>query len=295
MSCALLLALLAGDPLPEGNAYVRGLVERQRRREEAVNRYTYDVSEVREELDGDGRRRSLSTARYEVFHDVLAPAILGWRATWNARRQAEAAARRQLERRARRWRRGQALAAVLIAVLVASLAALALRAARSDRAATTAKTAQAVAQRQAGRAAATAIGASVQAQRSAERAYVARADAVCAKGWAEGRLLGEPPARDDPGFGGWLGDMVQVGQKTLRKWSSVQEPPSMAGDAGRILGLYQESLTAYGFAAQSLAGGDSEEGQRLLDRGDRIGRQYQQLAARSGFQECDGALEPLAR
>jgi hypothetical protein len=234
-------------------------------------------------------------ARYEVFHDVLAPAILGWRATWNARRQAETAARRQLERRARRWRRGQALAAVLIAVLVASLAALALRAARSDRAATTAEAAQAVAQQQAGRAAATAIGASVQAQRSQERAYVARADAVCAKGWAEGRLLGEPPARDDPRFGGWLGDMVQVGQKTLSKWSSVQEPPSMAGDAGRILDLYEESLTAYGFAAQSLAGGDSEEGQRLLDRGDRTARRYQQLAARSGFQECDGALAPLAR
>ncbi len=64
----LVVALLAGEPLPEGNAYVRGLVERQRHREEAVNRYTYDVSEVREELDGDGRRKSLQTARYEVFH-----------------------------------------------------------------------------------------------------------------------------------------------------------------------------------------------------------------------------------
>jgi hypothetical protein len=68
MAAALLLALLATDPLPEGNAYVRGLVDGQRRREEAVNRYTYDVSEVKEELDDDGRPRSVETARYEVFH-----------------------------------------------------------------------------------------------------------------------------------------------------------------------------------------------------------------------------------
>lgn len=68
MAPAVLLALLAGPPLPEGNAYVRGLVERQRAREEAVNRYTYDVSELREELDAQGRRQSLEITRYEVFH-----------------------------------------------------------------------------------------------------------------------------------------------------------------------------------------------------------------------------------
>ncbi len=67
MASVVLLALLAADPLPEGNTYVRGLVEGQRRREEAVNRYTYDVTEVREELDDDGRRQGVHTARYEVF------------------------------------------------------------------------------------------------------------------------------------------------------------------------------------------------------------------------------------
>ena len=41
-------------PLPEGNAYVRALVSRQRSREEALNRYTYDVEEIEEELDGKG-------------------------------------------------------------------------------------------------------------------------------------------------------------------------------------------------------------------------------------------------
>ena len=230
--------------------------------------------------------------RYEVFHDVLAPAILGWRAHWNARRQAEAAARRQLERRARRWRRGLALAAVLIAVLVASLAVLAIRAARSERAA---EAAQVAAQRQAGRATATAAGASAQAQRSREQAYVARADAVCAKGWAEGELLGERPARDDPRFGGWLGDRVRVGRETLAQWRKVQFPASMAAEASSVMALYEEALKAYGFAAQLLeSGGSTGEVQRLLERGDRIARQYQRLAKQSDFQECKGALAPLA-
>jgi hypothetical protein len=83
--------------------------------------------------------------RYEIFHDVLAPAILGWRAQWAARRQAEAAAHRQLEQRARRWRRSQGLAAVLVAVLVAVGAGLATRAvldARTGRATTEAQAAE---------------------------------------------------------------------------------------------------------------------------------------------------------
>jgi hypothetical protein len=68
MAAVVAAVFLAATPLPEGNAYVRGLVDGQRRREEAVNRYTYDVSEVKEELDDDGRPRSVETARYEVFH-----------------------------------------------------------------------------------------------------------------------------------------------------------------------------------------------------------------------------------
>ena len=55
-------------PLPEGNAYVRALVSRQRTREEALNRYTYDVEEIEEDLDGKGLVRKTETRRYEVFH-----------------------------------------------------------------------------------------------------------------------------------------------------------------------------------------------------------------------------------
>ena len=55
-------------PLPEGNAFVRGLVGAQRQREEAVSLYTYDVTEVRDELDRDGRTRRRETRAYEVFH-----------------------------------------------------------------------------------------------------------------------------------------------------------------------------------------------------------------------------------
>jgi len=62
VSCAALA------PLPEGNAFVRGLVGAQRQREEAVSLYTYDVTEVREQLDRDGRVRRRETRVYEVFH-----------------------------------------------------------------------------------------------------------------------------------------------------------------------------------------------------------------------------------
>ena len=67
---ALLLGVSCAAPasLPEGNAFVRGLVGAQRQREEAVSLYTYDVTEVREQLDRDGRVRRRETRVYEVFH-----------------------------------------------------------------------------------------------------------------------------------------------------------------------------------------------------------------------------------
>ncbi len=69
LSVLLLLAAAAETPpLPEGNEYVRGLVSRQRHREEALDRYTYDVDEMEEELDGKGLVRKTETRRYEVFH-----------------------------------------------------------------------------------------------------------------------------------------------------------------------------------------------------------------------------------
>jgi hypothetical protein len=59
----------AGDdrPLPEGNAYVRGLVDKQRHREELLDHYTYDLLAVREDLDDEGRVEERHTRRYEVF------------------------------------------------------------------------------------------------------------------------------------------------------------------------------------------------------------------------------------
>ncbi len=73
LSCLALLAALAQDvhtpaPLPEGNAYVRGLVGRQRAREESLNRYTYDVLEADEQLDDKDRVKKRETKRYEVFY-----------------------------------------------------------------------------------------------------------------------------------------------------------------------------------------------------------------------------------
>ena len=72
LTCLPLLLLLAQAPetptLPEGNAYVRALVARQRHREEALNRYTYDVEEIEESLDAQGLVAKTETRRYEVFH-----------------------------------------------------------------------------------------------------------------------------------------------------------------------------------------------------------------------------------
>jgi hypothetical protein len=50
LAAALGLLFLAPDPLPDGNAYVRGLVAKQKRREEALDRYTYDVEQLFEDL-----------------------------------------------------------------------------------------------------------------------------------------------------------------------------------------------------------------------------------------------------
>ena len=72
LTCLPVLLLLAQAPeatsLPEGNAYVRALVSRQRHREEALNRYTYDVEETLEQLDAKGLVGKTETRRYEVFH-----------------------------------------------------------------------------------------------------------------------------------------------------------------------------------------------------------------------------------
>jgi hypothetical protein len=67
---ALLAAAQAPSPLPlpEGNAYVRGLLDRQKQAEETLDRYTYDVLAIREELDGAGRVKKRSTESFESFH-----------------------------------------------------------------------------------------------------------------------------------------------------------------------------------------------------------------------------------
>jgi hypothetical protein len=61
------LLLQPAPPLPEGNAYVRGLVDKQRHHEEVRDLYTYDTLEVREELDGAGAVKERRSKRYETF------------------------------------------------------------------------------------------------------------------------------------------------------------------------------------------------------------------------------------
>jgi hypothetical protein len=62
-----ILVLLARD-LPEGNGFVRGLVQKQRQQEELLNTYTYDLLEVEDEVDKKGGAKSEKTRLYEVFY-----------------------------------------------------------------------------------------------------------------------------------------------------------------------------------------------------------------------------------
>lgn len=70
----LLAALAAGvscaatPPVVDASSYVRDLAGGQRRQEEALSRYTYDVDESREELDAQGRAQRRRTRSYEVYH-----------------------------------------------------------------------------------------------------------------------------------------------------------------------------------------------------------------------------------
>ena len=63
-------ALLAATALslPDGHALVRELAQKQRRWEEILNRYTYDVEVVREDLDREDRVTKRESRRYEVFY-----------------------------------------------------------------------------------------------------------------------------------------------------------------------------------------------------------------------------------
>jgi len=69
-----LVLLLGGEACPaeappaNANAFVRGLVGAQRRGEDALSRYAYDVTDVRERLDKEGRAQRREIRQYEVFY-----------------------------------------------------------------------------------------------------------------------------------------------------------------------------------------------------------------------------------
>jgi hypothetical protein len=210
--------------------------------------------------------------RHEIFHDVLAPAVLGWRAQWDARRRAEAAAARQLEERTRRWRRRLALAALLIGLVTVVALSMALLAVTSQRD-------KLVAQRD-----------KLVAQRSA---YVAQADTICTKGWATGRVeAGLKPAADqDSELARWLMEKVNIGRDTSERWSRLRPRPAGTDAQTRtILELYDHGLDAYELAALGLATGQTDFAARKLREGEQLGVAYRQLATRNGYRECQKAL-----
>jgi hypothetical protein len=54
-------------PLPEGNAFVRAALTSARPQDAAINDYSYDLEEVRESLDREGRATSRESRRFEVY------------------------------------------------------------------------------------------------------------------------------------------------------------------------------------------------------------------------------------
>jgi hypothetical protein len=215
--------------------------------------------------------------RHEIFHDVLAPAILGWRARWVAAQQAQAAAERELEERTRRWRRRRAIAAVLVGVVVVALSGLVVAAReQTDQAKTTATV-------MAGR-----------ARRSATRAYVAQADTICVKGWARGKEVAPTPRPDQPlPLANWLERRVRIGRQTSEGWKSLEPAPD-ADAKQEVLKQYDRSLDAYAEAAILLTAGGTAAADRKLREAERIGAAYRRLAKDNNFRECDTAL-PLPR
>jgi len=228
-------------------------------------------------------------SRYEIFHDVLAPAILGWRARWEARRQADAAARRRFEERARRWRRlARVWAGLLVAMLVVSLAALAVQ---SRRAAVQSRGAAVQSRRAEG-----AARAELAAIRAQQAAYVAQADTVCVEGWAAGREKAPfpRPGPDQPlPLAKWLETRVGIGEKTSGHWKRLKPPPGAAAKR-KVLRQYDRGLKAYDEAATLLTAAETEAaGRRKLREADRIGATYQALAKQNDFKRCATALPLL--
>jgi hypothetical protein len=227
--------------------------------------------------------------RYEIFHDVLSPAVLGWRAAWETRHKAEAAAQHKLEERTRRWRRGRVWAGVIVAVI---LAAAAGEAVRSDRRERSAVAGQMAAERQADQAQEDASKASARMLGAAQGAvYTARADAICAKGNASVEELGPRPSRvaHPRAFGRWLANAAPIGEETSRHWHSLVAPSGQR-QLRVVLDEYDRGLAAYGSAAQALVGGRLDEGRRRLYQADRLGQRYVTLAGRNGFHDCALAL-----
>ena len=220
--------------------------------------------------------------RYEIFHDVLAPAILGWRAQWSARQQAEAAARRQLEQRARRWRRRQAVAVVLVAVLLAAGAGLAARQVADARTEQEATEAQAAALRQGANAA------GVVAARSTRTPTSPRPTPSAPRAG--------PPARCVPGQTPAPGPRGATPDGSTARSGSARRRCDSGGTCGSrrpstpkiapILNAYERGLGAYAVAAALLAAGYTEEGDEVLRRADRTGRDYQRRARRAGFRNA---------
>ena len=223
---------------------------------------------------------------YEIFHDVLAPAVLGWRAVFDGRRQAEAAAARQLEERAIQWRRRARIwGALLVGIVIAALAALAV-VARNE-----ANTAKALVDEQRRLRAQEQLSRE-QERRANETLYVARADAVCSRGEGRREAFGAAPERSQrpQAFATWLDANVAIGDRTYQNWSRLPAPQSSFNRALKVRKLYRQGLDAYELAALAYRAGSVSDGSRFVEQGGRIAAEYRALARQDQYRYCARAL-----
>jgi len=62
-----LVSAQEAPPLPEGNAYVQGVLNGPRSQDDAINDFSYDLEETKENLDKNGVATSRETLAYQVY------------------------------------------------------------------------------------------------------------------------------------------------------------------------------------------------------------------------------------
>ena len=123
-----------------------------------------------------------------------------------------------------------------------------------------------------------------ESQRLTKEEYIAQADAICKEANDRIAALPEPQSTDELAV---LGQQVlDIGQEELDRLRALQPP---AADEATVNGAYDLIEQQLGVAADLVnAAGDGELGQvqELLDQGEQLNDQADQIARDYGLEEC---------